>query len=239
MNFYDIITKQGGFMPSTITHAYFGKDLYNKLPKKIKIKFLNEEKKLMMFSQSMDALMFYNIYSLAPGKKIRNISKTSHNEKTNEFFTNLITYMKDNKYYNEPSSLVFLYGLISHFCLDSTTHPFIFYKTGNFIKKDEKTHKYNGYHAYMETYIDNYYLIKRNNTKFKLNEFCFDLDNFSDELNNCINYSFEKTYGIKNMSKKYYKSLVQMKNFINLFRIDKYGIKKQGYNIPVINWLKN
>ena len=81
-------------MPSTITHAYFGEDLFNKIPKESKNIITNEKKSLMMFSQSMDSLMFYNIYNLFPGKKIRNLSSTFHNNKTDDFFSNLITYMK-------------------------------------------------------------------------------------------------------------------------------------------------
>ena len=82
MNFYDIITKKGGYMPSTITHADFGEDLFYKIPKESK-KIINNKKSLMMFSQSMDALMFYNIYSIFPGKNIRNMSSVFHNNKTN------------------------------------------------------------------------------------------------------------------------------------------------------------
>lgn len=231
MNFYDIITKKGGYMPSTITHAYFGEDLFYKIPKESK-KIINNKKSLMMFSQSMDALMFYNIYSIFPGKNIRNMSSVFHNNKTNEFFSNLITYMKENEYYNDSQTLSFLYGLIAHFSLDNTTHPFIFYKTGLYNKKDKSTIKYNGMHTYMENYIDNYFLLERNKElKVNISSFCFDIKPFSNELNMCIDNSFFKTFNIKNMSKKYYKSLKQMKNFIKLFRIDNYGIKYFFYNL--------
>ena len=219
-------------MPATITHAYFGRDLFNKLPKDIKNIINNQKKSMMMFAQSMDALMFYNVYNPFPGKKIRTFSSTFHNNKTDEFFSNLITYMKNNNYYSDPKSLAFLYGLIAHFCLDSTTHPYIFYKTGEFRKEDKDTFKYNGYHSYMESYIDNYYLKKFDNTnKVNFNSFCFDFEPFSEALNNCIDYSFNKTFNIKNMSKKYYKSLKQMKNFIILFRFDYTGIKRNCYTL--------
>lgn len=217
-------------MPSTITHAYFGEDLFNKIPKESKNIITNKKKSLMMFSQSMDSLMFYNIYNLFPGKKIRNLSSTFHNNKTDDFFSNLITYMKKNEYYKDPKTLSFLYGLISHFSLDSTTHPFVFYKTGVYDNKNKETVKYNGMHTYMENYIDNYFLTTRNKSKdINISNFCFDLTKFSKELNDSIDYSFQITFNIDNMSKKYYISLKQMKNFITLFRFDKYGIKKLGY----------
>ena len=215
-------------MPATITHAYFGNDLYNKLPNDIKNKLKDKKECLMMFSQSMDALMFYNIYTPFKGKDIRNLSSIFHNSKTNNFFSNLIHYMKKNKYYNDSHTLAFLYGLIAHFCLDSTLHPYIFYKTGAFNKKDKNTYKYNGYHTYMETYIDNYYIKTRNNKNINIKNI-FDLTPFTKELTNSIDYSFEKTYKIKNTSKIYYTSLKQMKTFLILFRQDKFGIKKIFY----------
>ncbi len=217
-------------MPATITHAYFGNDLFNKLPKKDQNRIKNFKTTLMMFSQSMDSLMFYNIYTLTKGKKIRNLASIFHNNSTNDFFSTLISYINEKKYYNDPKTLVFLYGLIAHFCLDSTAHPYIFYKTGKFDKNDKSTYKYNGYHSYMESYIDNYYLkIRNHNNMVKLNKFCFDLTPFSIELNDTINYTFYKIFNIKNMSKKYFISLKQMKNFITLFRIDNLGIKKLFY----------
>ena len=217
-------------MPSTITHAYFGKDLYNKLPNSIK-KNINQ-KRLMMFSQNTDSLMFYNIYNILPGKSIRNLQKIAHTTKINPFFNNLITYIKENNYYKDSDCLNFLYGFISHFCLDSRAHPYIVYKTGLFNKDDKSTYKYNGYHAYMEAYIDNYYLIKNNHSKkINISKFCFDKNKFSNKLNNAINYSFYKTYNVKGMDKIYYKSLIQMKNFITLFRIDNTGIKVKLYKL--------
>lgn len=224
-------------MPSTFTHAYFGQDLFDKLPKESKNILKNEKKSLMMFSQSMDALMFYNIYNLLPGKNIRDFAEVFHNNKTNDFFYHFITYIKEHKYYTDSKTLACLYGLIAHFSLDSTTHPFIFYKTGYFNKKDKSTIKYNGMHTYMENHIDSYFLKTRNkNSKMKLTNFCFDLTPFSTKLNESLDYTFYQTFQMNHMSKIYYKSLKQMKNFIMLFRIDNYGIKRLGYSF--IDYLK-
>lgn len=224
-------------MPSTFTHAYFGEDLFYKLPKESKNIIKDNKKSLMMFSQSMDALMFYNIYNPLPGKNIRDFAEIFHYNKTNDFFNNFISYIKENKYYTDSKTLACLYGMIAHFSLDSTTHPFIFYKTGYFNKKDKSTIKYNGMHTYMENYIDSYFLKTRNRkSKMKLKNFCFDLTPFSTKLNDSLDYVFYKTFKINHMSKIYYKSLKQMKNFIALFRIDPYGIKRLGYSF--IDYLK-
>lgn len=214
-------------MPATITHAFFSQDVYFHLNSTIQKK-IKSEKQLMMFAQNTDPLMFYNILSFQKGKKIRSLQSTTHQEKTLLLFETIISYMKEKKYYQDPSTLTFLYGFITHYILDSTIHPYIFYKTGNFDKKRKETYKYNGLHAYMETYIDNYFLEKR---KIPLNfNLYFDLTPFSKELTDTINYSFERTFHEKDMAKKYYKSLKQMKLFLTLFRKDNLGMKKRIYS---------
>ena len=56
-------------MPATIVHSYFANDVYDILPKSIKSKVSTS--RLKMFGQSTDSLMFYNLFSLLPGKNIR------------------------------------------------------------------------------------------------------------------------------------------------------------------------
>lgn len=221
-------------MPATATHAFFAEDLYNRLDSSIKKKIDGNKKSLLMFAQNTDPLMFYNIMNLKKGKNIRKQQYICHCIKTNEFFYNLITYIKEQEYYNEPKVLVFLYGFISHFVLDSNVHPYVFYKTGEYIKKDKSTIKYNCLHHYMETFIDNTMIkekINKNYKKFSVSKYVFDIEKFPIELNKTINYTFNKTFNIKYMSRIYYTSLKHMKTFLNLFRKDSYGIKKTLYNL--------
>lgn len=213
-------------MPATITHAYFAEDVYKNLEINIQKK-INKDK-LLMFAQNTDSFLFYNILSLKRGKHIRNLQKVFHEEKCLLFFTNTINYIKEKKYFNDSDTISYLYGFITHYILDSTVHPFVFYKTGLFIPKDKDTWKYNGGHTYMETYIDNYLLNKRNYS-MNFNK-CFDLKPFSKNLNNVINYGFLKTYNEKDISLKYYSSLKQMHIFLNLFRKDYFGIKRNIYS---------
>ena len=219
-------------MPATITHACFGYDIYNNLPTNIKNKVdLNRVK---LFSQSSDPVMFYYTLNLKHSKKIRSLQKKFHNTKTKEFFTTLINYIKEKKLYKDKDVCSYLVGLICHYCLDSTTHPYIFYKTGVFNKRKPTTYKYNNRHAFMETYIDNYMILNRekvNPYAFNINKYWSDTNKFSNELNKCIDYSFSKTYNINNMSTIYYNSIKKMKKFLFLFRQDRYGIKKFFYKL--------
>ena len=81
-------------MPATITHAYFAKDVFDILPSNIKN--IIDCSRIKMFGQSMDALMFYNLFSILPGKKIRNFCGEFHRTETQAYFVNLINYIKDN-----------------------------------------------------------------------------------------------------------------------------------------------
>ena len=75
-------------MPATITHAYFAKDVFDILPSNIKNRI--DCSRIKMFGQSMDSLMFYNLFSIIPGKDIRKFSYTFHSTKSQEYFVNLI-----------------------------------------------------------------------------------------------------------------------------------------------------
>ena len=220
-------------MPATITHAFFAKDVFDILPQDIKKKI--NPKRLKMFGQGMDSLMFYNLFSFASGKDIRKFKNYFHDNNTQEYFINLLEYVKDNKFINDYDVNSYISGMICHYVLDSTIHPFVYYKSGRFDKNNPNTYKYNNVHVFMETFIDNDMASRRtsgNPYKFPIDTFCFDLDHsFSTKLKKSIDYSFLKTYSIKNMNEIYFKSLKQMKSAINMFRRDTYGIKKGIYKL--------
>ena len=218
-------------MPSTVTHAYFAKDLYDVLPVSINSKL--DLNRIKMFAQSTDSIMFYNLFSLASGKDLRRFQGYFHTHKTNEFFINLLEYVKEHSI-DDVDTYSFIVGFISHYVLDSTIHPYIIYKTGMFNKKDKSTYKYNGIHHFMEVFLDNDLIQRRENTnpyKFNTSKYVFDTKKLSNSLNDTIDYTFYTTFNVKNMSKKYYKSLKQMKRALKLFRRDKYGIKKFFYKL--------
>lgn len=219
-------------MPATITHAYFAKDVFDILPSNIKNTI--DYSRIKMFGQSMDSLMFYNITSIFPGKKIRDFAGVFHRNKSQEYFVNLIKYIKEKELYTDMDVCSYLAGMICHYVLDSTVHPFVIYKTGIFDKKIANTYKYNNVHEFMEIFIDNDMVKRRehiNPYTFRLDKFCFNMRKFSPKLNECIDESFRETFGIKNMSKIYYKATKQMKSILYWFRRDVYGTKKSFYKL--------
>ncbi len=217
-------------MPCSVTHTYFAKDVYDRLDKNIqkKINF----KMLKTFAQGPDVLFFYNITNLKKGKEIREFGKYVQKNKTQDFFINLIKYITDNKLHNNKEVMSFLYGFIMHYSLDKTIHPFIFYKTGIFHKNKKETYKYNGLHLDMETYIDCYMIYNNEKSipkKFKLHNFFYNVDEFSNDVINTIDYVFNTTFEKDNIGAIYYKSIKHMKTFTRLFRYDPLGTKKVFY----------
>ena len=218
-------------MPATITHAFFAKDLYDILPENIveKIDF----DRVKMFSQSTDPLMFYNLCSVLPGKNIRKFQKYFHDNKSQDFFINLLTYIRSINL-EDKDTYSFLTGFISHYVLDSIIHPYVVYKTGIFDKKRPSTYKYNNIHHFMESFIDMDMVRRRlrvNPYTYDFTKYCFDGKAFSKDLNKAINYTFYTTFNIKDMSKIYYKSLKQTKCYLKAFRMDKHGTKKVMYKV--------
>lgn len=219
-------------MPATVTHAYFGMDVYNNLPIGLKELLMDEKKDLRMFAQGMDPFFFYHKISLKNGKKQQDFALYFHTNKTREFFINLVNYIKYNNYYQIPDVMAYLYGFIAHYVLDSTIHPYVFYKTGEWKKTDKETYKYRGLHHNMEVFLDNYLISKREQEKvhsFKFYDYCFEFKPFSKELEEVIDYAFKETFGINEMSNFYKQALKDMHFALKYFRYDKIGVKRMVY----------
>lgn len=220
-------------MAGTITHCFFAKDVMKHFDAEKGFLFDNDY--LGVFAQNMDPFNFYSIYFpiLKGSVKKRNFAEYFHNNKVDIFFETLLKYVKDNRLYTDVQVSSFVYGMITHYVLDSSIHPYVEYKCGSLKKNDKSTYKYNAKHHEMETYLDIYMLGKKgfNYKKYKSYDEIFKINNFNDNLTNVLNHCFEKVYGINNFSKIYLKSIKDMKISFRLFRYDPFGIKKHMYYI--------
>ena len=221
-------------MASSITHAYFVLDVYEKLGIKSKELLIGHKELLKTAAQNMDVLFFYNIINFKKGKNVRNFGNYFHNHKTLEFFSTLINYIKYNGHQYDPEVMAFLYGMLSHYVLDSTMHPYVIYKTGEFDKNDPNTYKYNHLHADLEAYFDNYLITIRENINpnyFKCYEYCFNVDSIGKNLIEVMDFTYREVFNINDFHNYYLKSIKHMKKFFRIFRYDPIGFKKMGYEI--------
>lgn len=224
-------------MPSTITHAYFSMDLYNRLDSKNREALESFKNQFKIFAQGPDVFFFYNLLGFKKGKKIRELGSYMQQNETQAFFVNLITTIRSKKLEKNPEIRTFLYGFIAHYVLDMTMHPFILYKTGVYDKKVKASRKYFGGHEQMESYIDAYFMKIRGKVKpkhFKAHSFCFKETHISGELKRLIDDVFNQTFNLKSVGSKYEASIKEMKWLYILFRNDSTGIKKKLFTIAEI-----
>lgn len=217
-------------MPSSITHTYFGDDVLNKCGIKIKNKIDIEYFKT--FCQGADIFYFYNLFIGNKSKKISNIGSFIHCNDTRKFFKILIYYIYENNLYNNRGVVSFLYGYMCHYFLDSTVHPYIFYKTGKFYKNNKDTYKYNSLHAELEFYIDRYLIYKNegiNPSKYRVHDIFLNILKFDIDLSKTINYTFKNMGFTNNIDKIYLKSIKDMRIFFRIFNYDYWAIKKRFY----------
>ena len=211
-------------MPSTITHAYIGVDVLNKLnqkPKNIIKKRINNYK---IYCQNMDVLYFYHIMFLK-GNKIQNAGHRFHNENVYNCFSTLINDNRKNKDYE---LFTFIAGLITHYKADSIMHPYIDYLAHN-RKKILQVNK----HFEIETYIDNYYINKYQTTKYKTYNNGKLIFNHSKEkiVEEEISKLFKIYFNLNDMGKIYYKALNEMSFVFRYIRHDIFGFKKILYSL--------
>ena len=211
-------------MPSTMTHAFMAKDIYNKLDENIKNKVIIND--FITYSQGPDILFFYRIF-LPFGKflYIQKFGAKVHRQKVNELFISLTKTVKKTKDINQFN---FLCGLLTHYIGDTTCHPLINYLDYK-INQDLKRKK--DYHFIAELYIDNYIINKKgyDYKKFPVYKYAF-MAKKDKGIEEMLNNSFLEVYNEKNIGKIYYQSLKEMKFFFHYFRYDPYKIKRYIYN---------
>ena len=198
-------------MPSIVTHHIFAKEVADNLN-------LNINNNYYIFAQSHDYL-YYN-----HNKKYRVLAHKAHINNTQKYILNIIKYIKENNQTNNINTLSYLYGVITHYVLDSTIHPYLFYKNG--IKSSN--------HREIERNIDSLIYEEKTNKLYKKLRISKEIivhPLFTRNLMKCIDYAYNETYNVDNMSKVYLRSIREAKLLFNLTSYDRLGIKLFIYKI--------
>lgn len=219
-------------MPQLVTHNIFAKDVFSSLDNKIKSNV--DIPVYEMFSQSFDNFLYYISLNFKKYNSVKKLTKKGHKTNVKKYFMHILKNIMDLHLENDPQVLAYLYGSINHYVLDSTCHPFIFYKTGVYDKKKKETKKYRGLHGDMESNIDAFFYInKYHKLYYKVNitkEFIPKIT-FSKNLENIVNASIYDTFKLDKMAKCYFSGYKNSRILYRLFINDKYGIKKLMYKI--------
>lgn len=215
-----------------MTHTYFGLDVYHNLKKEYQR--INNLEYLKLFSQGPDPLMFYHFFLGKKSHYYKNLQHLLHTTNTQDFFINLIHHINTYHLQKDEQVISFLYGFICHYYLDLNVHPYIYYKTGIYNKKDKSTYQYNALHQEMEYMIDIYLIQQKENINpknFKIHKKIFTYQKFSPSLTKTINDTMNQTYHLKNFCQDYIKSIQYMKHFFHLANYDPTGLKQKIYTI--------
>ena len=220
-------------MPALITHDIFAKEVYKRLDVKIKEKISKEKIIYQTFAQSHDYLFYYKSFNIRKTKRVNFLGKIAHRRKTQEYFFNIIKNIKKYHLENYQADVAYLFGSITHYILDSTCHPFIFYKTGIFNPKDKTTYKYKGLHSLMERNIDSMYYEKYYKKEFNTCNIAEEIimrPKLSIDLITLINMVYKETYNEKNVGLYYKRGINNARLLYKLLINDKKGRKYKTYN---------
>lgn len=215
-------------MPLITTHNYFAKEVLSKTKQEITVTFIEKQNLYELFAQGFDPFIFYEFFKL----KKYDLQKYCHYNDTDTFFLNFIKKIKEHHLQNNPSVSAALYGHLTHYMLDNTTHPYIVYKTGEYYKEKPETIKYNGLHNKMEMEIDAFMYEQKEHKpfkNFKIHKHLITKEKFGQELLRLLNEVYEETFPIHNGGDKYQKGCRNMYYAYKFLIVDKIGIKKFFY----------
>lgn len=220
-------------MPSIITHHMFAKEVLKHLTKEELNKFNEETTIYQTFAQSHDYLFYYT-FNIKKAKSIKNLGHYAHRHNTQEYLLNIVKEIKNNNLENNHQVIAYLYGSITHYVLDTTCHPYIFYKTGVYRSKEKETKKYHGEHNRIEKDLDAIYYEKYTHKKYNTCNVSKEIIKkplIGTELTTTINNVFEKTYKETNIAKYFKAGINHAKIIYTLFINDYFGIKKALYKL--------
>ena len=147
-------------MPGVVMHHHFARVVYSALSDETKKKINNIA--LYDFAcTAADAFTFVSFLSKEKNKEAKKISELLHTKNTQMFLMELAKLSKLNK-----DLFPFLCGYVTHYYLDVTTCPYIYYKTGIYDPDIPNSIKNRGLRLKLEramdTYvIENYYSVLR------------------------------------------------------------------------------
>lgn len=218
-------------MPALITHQIFARQIFEKLESSQKNKV--SQKDFEIFSQSHDYFYYYHNYNVNQTKEINKFGKYVHKSNSQSYIINIIRNIRKNHLGNNKQAIAFLYGAISHYILDSTTHPYIFYYSGCYNPNIPESKKYQGKHNQMERHIDCYLYQKfyqKNINQLNIRKEILPNTTITKEVVDLINQSYKDTYNKPRIAPYFLKGISHAQIYFSLFTQDRYGIKKGIYS---------
>lgn len=139
-------------MPSIATHYLFGQDLLNRLDHSEQDTLAKSMGAFRLGLQGPDIFLYDLIHTKIA--KDMNFGEIMHTKRTDIFFFHYIEYLKTNKLCDNATAIAYFYGMLCHYSLDSTAHPYIYYSTNLYGNSPEGQAKSLFAHRQFETDLD-------------------------------------------------------------------------------------
>jgi len=222
-------------MPAFLTHCVFAEQVLASL-KTDKLKDIIHGNMPVYYlgAQGPDIFFFYKAKPWSKYDGIERLGLLMHDNKTAGFFEGSFNYIKDlgKDTHSQQMLKSYLFGYFCHFCLDSTTHPFIHYFAG-IEDRSGKDRKYLNYHKKIESILDAYMfsMIKgMPASRFKASSL-IDMDNNDKNiLSEYYIYTIKKVYGIKISPEQSSRALDEIVSILDLL-YDPYHLKYFFYRM--------
>lgn len=151
-------------MPDLWTHILCGNRAIEKFDdEKLYSEIQNRINLFQLGTQGPDIFYYYRFWRGFNTSENRILGKLLHTKSTGEFIINCLKYLKNignNKEYMEL--LTYMTGFISHYTLDSITHPYIYYYAFSQSNEGSRSYLAHSYHKKLEVLIDSIYLSRNN-----------------------------------------------------------------------------
>ncbi|MFZ5596655.1 MAG: zinc dependent phospholipase C family protein [Bacillota bacterium] len=138
-------------MPDVWTHLICGRQILPEVEARLGVLTEDQKKLFFLGCQGPDLFFYYNFMPWAGDKRAVVLGNRLHHERCGLFFREALKYAKARP---EPKILVYITALLSHWCLDRATHPYINYISGVFSGKGPGGEKIINNHKRVEAAID-------------------------------------------------------------------------------------
>lgn len=167
-------------MPNIITHTLFAEDMLKLLDEEM----LNDRKQLFEIGSSgPDYLFFHNVSPKAFWKKtpLRHIGSQLHESHINDFYRSAVhSIWKEKNPEIRQDMIAYTCGHLCHWALDSSAHPYIFYRTGNC-----KGQSANDHHRF-ESILDSLLLKHKKNETIATYDITKEVTDADDEMKRAV-----------------------------------------------------
>lgn len=215
-------------MPDIISHYLFGLDTTKTIADSSLYKIIKEHRNLFFIGcQGPDPMYYHKPYK---SHNFNLVAYRMHTEHTGYFLSSALCFIKkykDTPHVYEPC-LAYICGLLCHYALDITCHPYILYLGGRYLTDDPTTEKYKGLHKQIELALDALLLQEIFNmkaSKFKVHKHILKNIEIPAIILNMYEELLFSIYAIPSGSTIFQKSYQDFRNYYKLSH-DTIGLKK-------------